>query len=92
MFKNHTLLDRLKKQHPYQFESLPALIPANGAEVAIEDATIDQIALAVIALENEICPVRQRINALHELYELARKRGALGAHCIGDTFSKEGQP
>jgi len=40
MFKNRTLLDKLKKQHPYLLESLPERIGTNGADVAIEDATL----------------------------------------------------
>lgn len=92
MFRNRTLIDKLKKQQPYLFEALPALIPTDGTEVAIEDATLDQIAFAVIALENEIHPISRRKNALRELYDLARKRGALGAHRIGDAFAdREGR-
>ncbi|OQZ07371.1 MAG: hypothetical protein B6D36_00215 [Planctomycetes bacterium UTPLA1] len=92
MFKNHTPLEKLKTQHPYLLESLPDRIEANGADVAVEDATLDQIAFAVIALETEVRPISRRMNALRELYDLARKRGALGAHCIGDAFAdKEGR-
>lgn len=90
MFKNRTLLDKLKKQHPYLFEALPALITVDGAEVALEDATLDQIAFAVIAIENEVRPISRRMNALGELYDLARKHGALGAHSIGDAFADKG--
>lgn len=90
MFKNRTLLDKLKKQHPYLLESLPERIETNGADVAIEDATLDQIAFAVIALENEVRPISRRMNALRELYDLARKHGALGAHRIGDAFADKG--
>ncbi|WP_297505444.1 hypothetical protein [Ferrovum sp.] len=89
MFKKPTLLDQLKKQHPYPFEALPALIPTDGTEVAIEDATLNQITFAVIAMEDEVRPIRIRMNALRELYDLARKRGALGAHRIGDTFANK---
>ncbi len=92
MFKNRTLLDKLKKQHPYLLESLPERIGTNGADVAIEDATLDQIAFAVIALESEVRPISRRMNALRELYDLARKRGALGAYRIEQAFSdKEGR-
>lgn len=90
MFKNRTLLDQLKKQHPYLLESLPERIGTNGADVAIEDATLDQIAFAAIALENEVRPISRRMNALRELYDLARKHGALGEHRIGDAFADKG--
>lgn len=91
MFKKRTLLDKLKTKYPYLLESLPESIPANGTEVAIEDATLDQIAFAVIALETEVRPISRRMNALRELYDVARKRGALGAHRIGDAFAEEGR-
>lgn len=92
MFKNRTLLDKLKTQHPYLLESLPERITSNDIDVAIEDATLDQIAFAVIAFENEVRPISRCMNALRELYDLARKRGALGAYCIGDAFAdKEGR-
>ncbi len=32
MFKNRTLLDKLKKQHPYLLESLPERIGTNGTD------------------------------------------------------------
>ena len=90
MFKNRTLHEKLKTQHPYLLESLPERIEANGADVAIEDATLDQIAFAVIALENEVRPISRRMNALRELYDLARKRGALGAHRVDEAFADQG--
>ncbi|BCO30084.1 hypothetical protein TspCOW1_01870 [Thiohalobacter sp. COW1] len=89
MFKKRTLLEKLKNQHPYLLDALPEQIRSDGVEVSIEDATLDQIAFAVLALENEVRPISRRMNALRELYDLARKRGALGAHRVGDAFSDE---
>jgi len=89
MFNKHTLLEKLKKQHPYLLEELPETVGSDGEEVVIEDATLDRIAFAILALETEIRPLSRRMNALRELYDIARKRGALGAHRIGDTFSNE---
>jgi hypothetical protein len=86
MFKNRTLLDKLKKHHPYLFEALPARIRADGAEMSLEDATLDQIAFAVIAIENEVRPISRRMNALRELYDLARRRGGLGATRLSAIF------
>lgn len=87
MFKNRTLLDKLKRDHPYLLQALPALITVNGAEVALEDATLDQIAFAVIALKNEMRPIGHRISALQYLYDLARKQGVLGAHSMKNAFA-----
>lgn len=93
MFKHRTLLETLKKQHPYQLDALPAVVPTHEAEVALEDATLDQIAFAVLALESEVRPLNRRMNALRELYDLARRRGALGAHCVAYAFAdKEDRP
>ena len=89
MFKKHTLLEKLKKQHPYLLEELPERVGSDAGEVALEDLTLDEIAFATLSLEAEIRPLSRCMNALRELYDLARKRGALGAHHIGDTFSNE---
>jgi len=89
MFKKHTQLERLKKQHPYLLEELPETVGSDAEEVELGDASLDQIAFAILALEAEIRPLSRRMNALRELYDLARKRGALGAHRVGDTFSIE---
>lgn len=89
MFKNRTLLDKLKKKHPYLLDELPARVVVNGDEVALEEATVDQIAFAILALEKEVRPISRRMNALRELYDLARKRGALGAHRLEEAFANE---
>lgn len=92
MFKNRTLLEKLKNKHPYLLDELPATVRADGIEVPLESATLDEIAFAVIALEKEVRPISRRMNALRELYDLARKRGALGAYRIEQSFSdKEGR-
>ena len=89
MFKKQTLLERLQKHHPYMLEELPEIVGSDAEEVALEDSTLDQIAFAILELEAEIRPLSRRVSALRDLYDLARKRGALGAHRIGDTFSNE---
>jgi hypothetical protein len=89
MFKKQTLLERLKKHHPYMLEELPEVVDSDAEEVALKDSTLDQIAFSILALEAEIRPLSRRLNALRDLYDLARKRGALGAHRIGDIFSNE---
>lgn len=86
---NRTLLDKLNIQHSYLLNTLPALVPVNDAEVALEEATLDQIAFAIIALDNQVRPLSRQLNALRELYDLARQRRALGAHRIQDTFATQ---
>ena len=36
MFKKHTLLEKLKKQHPYLLEELPERVDSDAGEVALE--------------------------------------------------------
>ena len=58
-------------------------VPAIGGRLArnipLERATLDQIAFALLPLEQERREIGQRIMALEEIIALARKQGALGA-------------
>lgn len=88
------LIKKLKKQSPYYFESLPEFVQLPGREpmqhltmtCTLADATLDQLAFAIQRLETEQMASHRRLAALRELYDLARKRGALGAHSLGKTF------
>lgn len=89
MFKrNRTLLEKLKNQHPFSLENLPQLIQIEDEELNIEHTTLDQLAFAILALENEVRPMNRRLSALRELYDLARKRSALGAQRMEEIFAK----
>jgi len=86
--KNRTLLEKLKSLHPYSLDELPALVQVEGEELNIEQTTLDQLAFAILSLENKIQPWNRRLYALRELYDLARKRGALGAQRMEEIFAK----
>ena len=89
MFKrNRTLLEKLKNQHPFSLENLPPLIQIDDEEFNIEHTTLDQLAFAILALENEVRPINRRLYALRELYDLARKRGAIGVQHMEEIFAK----
>lgn len=93
MFKrNRTLLEKLKSLHPFSLENLPSLIQIEGEELNIEQTTLDQLAFAIHALEDKIQPWNRRLYALRELYDLARKRGALGAQHMEEIFAKMEKP
>jgi hypothetical protein len=76
----------LRKRH-FALEALPEtiVVPALDARQrpaavkAIEDATLDDIAFALLAAEVEFNAVGERLHALRKLYSLARQAGALGA-------------
>ncbi len=88
MFKKRTLLERLQKQYPL-LESLPETIHVDGTEIALIDATLDQVVLAIVDLEDRIQPINRHIYRLRELVDMARKRRGLGAQRIDEIFSDE---
>jgi hypothetical protein len=87
----------LRKRHIW-LEALPdsIAIPALDARrrpatvKAIEDATLDDIAFAMLAAEAEFNAVGDRLHALRKLYNLARQAGALGADRAVGAISNEG--
>ena len=81
MFKNRTLLEKLKNKHPYLLDELPATVRVEGIEVPLESATLDEIAFAVIALENEVRPISRRMTSPYvprnpdsHVYGIARRQ------------------
>ncbi|RMG35949.1 MAG: hypothetical protein D6720_06040 [Gammaproteobacteria bacterium] len=88
MFKKRTLLERLQKLNPY-LEDLPETIYVDGAEISLNDATLDQIVLAIVDLEDRIQPINRHIYRLRDLVDMARKRQGLGAQRLDEIFSDE---
>jgi hypothetical protein len=88
----------LRKRHIW-LEALPdtVSIPALEAQQrpatvkAIEDATLDDIAFAMLGMEAEFNAVGDRLHALRKLYNLARQAGALGADRAVDVISEGGR-
>ena len=68
---------------------IPAMGAARPDEVVrlLPDATIDDLAFAIQGSEEESSEVLRRTGALKELYEAARKRGALGTTTIAEAFA-----
>lgn len=68
-------------------------VPAMGDRLArnlpVERATIDQIAFALLPLEQQRREIGQKIMALEEIITLARKQGALGADIAVTAAAKE---
>lgn len=91
------LLKKLRKNSSYRFESLPEFVQLPARDpmqnltmtCTLADATLDQLAFAIQRLEAEQLASYRRLAALRELYELARKQGALGAHSLAKTFLGE---
>ena len=77
-------LARLKKAQ-YGLEDLPEALcfpkhpgRPDEAPVLISDATLDDIAFAIVAADLECSAVIRRSSSLKRLYELGRKAGAVG--------------
>jgi hypothetical protein len=88
----------LRKRHIW-LEALPdsIAIPALDARQRpatvkpVEDATLDDIAFAMLGAEAEFNAVGDRLHALRKLYGLARQAGALGADRAVDAISEGGR-
>lgn len=89
-------LTEIRKRH-YALEALPAtiVIPVLGeirceqVVKPIEDATLDDIAFALLGVEAEFSAVGDRLHALRKLYGLARQAGARGSECALDVASRD---
>jgi hypothetical protein len=88
-------LTHFRKAH-YALEDLPDTIafpkhPGREAEalVALSHATIDDIAFAIIAAEQESTAAYRRSSALQRLYKLAREAGGAGVDFAVETALKQ---
>lgn len=92
------LLDLLRKQPEMYLRDLPDAIriPALGDNRAdevvrpLEDATVDDLAFAIQGMEAESRIHHRRLQGLRDLYDLARKRGALGVTTVAAAFADLG--
>lgn len=85
-----SLIALLRKQLPSIFgESLPTDIHYRNADgnvvtVALDAATVDELAFAIQTASEEVSALSRRRNALEDLHAEVRKRAARGADCIAD--------
>ena len=88
----------LRKRHIW-LEALPDTVSIPALEARqrpvtvkpIEDATLDDIAFAMLGMEAEFNAVGDRLHALRKLYGLARQAGALGSDRAVDAISEGGR-
>ena len=91
-------LTRLRKAH-YVLEDLPAVIafaPHIGDEprdpLPVVEATVDDIAFAIVAAERESSAVLGRAAALKRLHTLAREAGCVGTdRAAAAVLKREGK-
>ena len=85
------------RKRDFALEALPdtIVIPVLGdvrreqVVKLIEDATLDDIAFALLGVEVEFSAVGDRLHALRKLYCLARQAGARGSECALDVASRD---
>ena len=77
-------ITRLRKMH-YVLEDLPETLTfpqhpgrESGASMPVAEATVDDIAFAIVAVEQESSAAYRRGAALQRLYKLAREAGCIG--------------
>ena len=86
-----SLIALLRKQLPSIFgESLPTDIHYRDADgnvvaVALDAATVDELAFAIQTASAEASALNRRRNALEDLHTEVRKRAARGADRIADV-------
>lgn len=86
------------RQSFHSFEDLPEVIPAawrpgNSTEpLPIETASVDDIAIAIVAANAELSAAIQRSSALEKLHRLAREAGAVGTdRAVDAALKREGR-
>ena len=86
-------LARLRKAFR-SLEDLPGVIPAswrpgNATDpLPVETASVDDIAIAIVAANAELSAAIQRSSALERLHRLAREAGAVGTDSAVDAALK----
>ena len=94
LFKKKTPVQKLRERPEWYVRELPDTIRVPALEghrpqevtVPLEDATLDDMAFAIVGIEAQVARARRGLSGLRELYEQARKRGAIGTNTVAEVF------
>lgn len=94
LFKKKTPVQKLRERPEWYVRELPDTIRMPALEghrpqevsVPLEDATLDDMAFAIVGIEAQVAQARRGLSGLRELYEQARKRGAIGSNTVAEVF------
>ena len=94
MFFRKAAIEKLRQRSEWGMRDLPEIIRVPALEghrtqeavLPLEESTIDDLAFAIIGLESQVTEMRRPLVGLRELYDQARKRGALGTSTVADVF------
>ncbi len=94
MFFRKAAIEKLRQRSEWGMRDLPEIIRVPALEghrtqeavLPLEESTIDDLAFAIIGLEAQVTEMRRPLVGLRELYDQARKRGALGTSTVAEVF------
>ncbi len=94
MFFRKAAIEKLRQRSEWGMRDLPEIIRVPALEghrtqeaiMPLEESTIDDLAFAIIGLEAQVTEMRRPLVGLRELYDQARKRGALCKSTVADVF------
>jgi hypothetical protein len=97
MFFKKPKVEALRELPEWGMRDLPSAIRvpampgrrAEDVEIAIEAATVDDLAFAILGIEAQVAQLRRPLCGLRELYDHARKRGGVGADTVAQVFFNE---
>lgn len=97
MTEHNGPLARLRKAFR-SFEDLPEVLPTSWRPghatepLPVETASVDDIAIAIVAANAELSAAIQRSSALEKLHRLAREAGAVGTdRAVDFALKREGR-
>ena len=84
-----TLLELLRMQPEMYLRDLPENIRIPALDGNRPDEVVRRLedAFAIQGMESESRLIHRRLSGLRDLYEMARKRGALGVTTVADAFA-----
>jgi hypothetical protein len=96
MITKTSLPEQLRQEHAIYLKHLPdtVRVPAfaesrpDNVDHPLAEATLDELASAILGVEAESRAVMRRLSSLRELYDLARRRGGVGAMRLSAIFNE----
>jgi hypothetical protein len=93
-FRKKTIVEQLRERPEWYVRDLPDTICVPALEghrskdvvIQLADATLDDLAFAIIGIEERAAQARRGLSGLRELYERARKRGAIGTNTVAEVY------
>lgn len=94
MFFKKSVVEQLRQRSGWGMNELPEAVRVPALDghrpeeviLPLEEATLDDLAFAILGIEAQVAVVRRGLSGLRELYDQARKRGAVGTNTVTEVF------